>query len=124
MPFRGGRAHRIFRLHFKDGVVGSFDWAPGGKRFVVSTEFNGFGFGQPDPQLGTLLIGRGGHFIRRVATDAQNPVWSPNGRKIAFSTGDGLHTPVLTMDTRGRHRHRVIDFPSTIVRALAWLPSA
>jgi Tol biopolymer transport system component len=124
MPSRGGPARRVFRPGFKDGVVGSFDWAPSGKRFVVTTEFNGFGFGKPDPQLGTLVLTSGGHFLRRIATDAQNPVWSPDGRKIAFNTGDGLHTPILTMDTRGGHRRRAIDFPSTIVRAIVWLPRA
>jgi Tol biopolymer transport system component len=123
MSSAGGRAHRIFHPAVTSGVVSSFGWAPGGKRLVVTTESDD-AFPPASAQLGTLVINRRGRFLRRIATDAQDPVWSPDGRHIAFHTGDGLHTPILTMDPRGNHRHRVFDFPSTIVRAIAWLPTS
>ena len=62
------------------------DWSPSGRRLLLVRPDNNVGapFGR------ILMVGAGGRVLRRVgsANDRAHPVWSPDGRWIAFSGFD------------------------------------
>jgi Tol biopolymer transport system component len=68
------------------------------------------------------IITRHGKLVRRFARFGNNPVWSPDGRRIAFVGSDGLTTPVLTIRSKGGAAHRVMSFPTDYVASIAWMP--
>jgi Tol biopolymer transport system component len=83
---------KIFRrLTPRNLDAGNPDWAPNGKRIV----FNSFYEGQSESELYTIRPdGTGMHRIRREHKNnyAFDPVWSPDGGRIAF-----VHTSSKTL---------------------------
>lgn len=72
--------------------AGNPDWAPDGKRLV----FNSFYEGQSESELYTIRPdGTGMHRIRKEKTHnyAFDPVWSPDGGRIAFVHASGSTPP-------------------------------
>jgi dipeptidyl aminopeptidase/acylaminoacyl peptidase len=77
------------------------DWSPDGRRLLVV---------RPDPRLtfagstGRIyIVEANGHVVRRVGTNnsLSNPVWSPDGRWLAFDGFDfGVHRRRLTVHAR------------------------
>jgi dipeptidyl aminopeptidase/acylaminoacyl peptidase len=70
--------------------VGDFSWSPDGKRIAFSAT--------RDPALSSgdtsdiFLVNVSDKMVKRLVTTKgpdQNPVWSPDGREIAFITSDG-----------------------------------
>jgi TolB protein len=67
-------------------------------------------------QAGSLYVVRadGGHLVKlnpsgtSVGAPFGSPAsWSPSGRTIAFAAGSGGRSAVFTIDTQGRHLHRI-----------------
>lgn len=72
VPMKGGRATRIWRS--RGAHAGKVAWAPSGRFVVVAT------------RRGLVSMTRAGMNVVRLTRTGNDvaPVWSPNGRKIAF----------------------------------------
>ena len=52
-----------------------------------------------------------------------SPVWSPDGTRIAFVSGDKFHLRLFTMDGDGSHVRQLLDSPELqIIRPPRWSP--
>jgi Tol biopolymer transport system component len=76
-------------------TVESVDWAPDGRRLV-------FGY-TSDGWRRVASIRPDGRGFRRLALNGSAPVYSPDGRQIAFSDGGIL----MTMRADGKRQHRI-----------------
>jgi TolB protein len=87
-------------------------WSPDGKRLLLARDAKGSGVDlftiRPD--------GRGLRHLAREAVGVFSPVWSPNGRHIAFL---GRNNALYLIDPEGRHRRR---FAGTFGSRLSWSP--
>ena len=92
---------RIRRLTDNGRQDSSADWAPGGHRLVFLRSRGEFSY-----DIWTMRIKRRrGRLIRDDLLGPNGPVWSPNGRKIAFA--DGGNYAIYVMDPDGSNRRRV-----------------
>jgi Tol biopolymer transport system component len=78
------------------------DWSPSGQRIVFYNESSNKG-------LRIFTIRPDGTDRQLVAQDGEDPVWSPDGRKIAF-TRDGH---VYTVNPDGTGESEVLGTPET-----------
>src|SRR4051794_37500779 len=132
VPAAGGKQRLLYRPPSKNEGIASFDWSPDGRQLVLDVQDNGPGcegippgvpcYQPPTNELGMTIISRRGQLVRRFGRDGYNPIWSPDGRRIAFMGHDGLTTPILTISSQGGAAHRVMSFPSDYVASIAWLP--
>jgi TolB protein len=58
------------------------------------------------------------------AVDQQYPAWSPDGRHLAFASGDQLsfNQLIYVIDANGQNQKALIDQPGHIYYTLAWSP--
>jgi TolB protein len=91
-------------------------WSPTGKELAIDTLTNG-----------VYVIGADGGRPRRVTNgDGSLPVWSPDGRRIAYSQFTTLphrtsRDDLFVVDADGGHAHRLVP-PILRSRAPAWSP--
>jgi Tol biopolymer transport system component len=137
---RGGRARVLYRPRYAYGAVGRIDWSPDGRRLVMDVTVE-----RPDcegcsPQelppaptpsekkyAGIDVIRADGSGIRRLSQDGGAPVWSPDGRRVAFvcsnASPSSLGTVgVCVIDQRGRHRRQIFTTPRELWAPISWLP--
>src|SRR3954465_1128373 len=86
---------------------GNADWSPNGKLLVFHS--NNYHFRKRSEIWVVKPNGKGRRRLRRLhrGRDYQ-PVWSPNGRRIAFGhDGPGVLQNLWTMRSNGRHAHAI-----------------
>jgi Tol biopolymer transport system component len=88
------------------------DWSPDGSMVVFARSVDGAG-------RGLYIVQRAGTGLRQLTSrDDRSPVWSPNGKTIAFTRTEGGLDSVRTIDLpTGRSRVLVIS-----ARDPAWSP--
>jgi len=120
---------RGYRLSVADAATGAvrltdltvkwyrrqWDWSPDGERFAYVAS------------NGSLRVAAwDGTGVRELAPSAYDPQWSPDGREIAFSTGEwscsGASSDVELIDADGTNL-RVLTRPGEIRVEPAWSPS-
>jgi Tol biopolymer transport system component/DNA-binding winged helix-turn-helix (wHTH) protein len=90
------------------------DLAPDRSEFLVQTDApNSSG----DPEL-WLLPSVGGSPRRLSNLSGRDPIFSPDGRKIAYSKVDGIYV----CDRNGSNEHKLLSLPSNYSWGLAWSP--
>ncbi|MCI0859006.1 MAG: PD40 domain-containing protein [Chloroflexi bacterium] len=95
----------------------AFSWSPDGKRIVSDLAF----FDQRhivaanDDGTWEILLTEAG-----VNTD---PIWSPDGQKIAYSSTDGGYWDIYVMDVDGGNPTRITNHPARDVNP-AWSPDS
>jgi Tol biopolymer transport system component len=109
---RGRRPHRLYRPPFAGGTVNALDWSPDGRNLVVEMRITLLGRaaapGDPRRYVGIGVLSRDGRKYKRLTKTGFNPVWSPDGRRIALDR-PGDRGPVLwMMDGRGRHQRKLL----------------
>jgi TolB protein len=82
--------------------------------FDLATGHGGIDVVRPD--------GSGLRDLVPAAPDAIDPVWSPDGRHIAYVRGgdSGFHTDVWVADADGTHQHRLTRFDTVSPTGIAW----
>jgi hypothetical protein len=80
-------------------------WAPNGSRFAYTCP------GQRFTERGIWTIrtdGSGRRLVPTHAVSAFSPTWSPNGKQLAFATGElGGHSSIYVVDLNGQHERRL-----------------
>lgn len=119
-----GEATRVTEGDFH---VGSFDWSPDGERFVVAH--------QPDPRLDVgsetadlATVPASGGALRPLVTLGGvegSPLWSPDGRWIAFSGEGGQPEPVglgdlYVVPADGGQPRKLAETPDRSPNLLGW----
>lgn len=124
-----GKRRVLYRPPSRNEAVSWFDWSPDGRQLVVDVEDNGMGCeGAPPPcyqppadELGIAIVDRHGRLVRHFDQEGSLPIWSPDGRRIAYTASSGLAMSVLTMPATGGAPRRAMSFPG-YVQSLAWMP--
>jgi Tol biopolymer transport system component len=102
------------------------DWAPGGRKLVLIRPLPRLTFDAPIGRMYT--VGAGGHGLHRVGgpSDALSPIWSPDGRWIAFA---GSESGVFAKRLGSRAPARIVmetqfgsEGASTVAFDPAWRP--
>jgi TolB protein len=79
----------------------------------------------PNSRPAVYIVHPDGSGRRLIATDAFSPSWSPDGKLLALSDGDGSlfsdHTPVVLRVSSGKKLHLVFG-PSGLSDSIAWSP--
>jgi Tol biopolymer transport system component len=135
---RGGRARSLYRPRYAYGSVDSFDWSPDGRRIVMRVNVQ-----QPDcegcsPQEvqppptpseskydGIDVIRSDGSGIRRLIQYGNSPVWSPDGRQLAYVCGESSprgQLGVCVIGSRGGRPHQIFTTPVQLWPPLNWIP--
>jgi Tol biopolymer transport system component len=98
---QGNHLRRITPLRLN---AGNPDWSPNGRRIVFNSSFEG----QGKVELYTVRAGGGG--LRRVRRERKSfsfdPVWSPDGTRIAFVHG-GRTPHIWTVEADGTKMRQV-----------------
>jgi len=91
------------------------DWNPTAMQFVCKTCDRN--------KCGLFVINSDGSGRRMISQypDDQNPAWSPDGRRIAFTSPRDGNWEIYVMDADGSNQRRVTNNPSTDA-VPAWLP--
>ena len=127
---RGGGAHRVYRPSSPGEAVQALDWSPDGRRLVLQIENDAMGcegapspcYQPPNDELVMTIIDRQGRLVKRLVY-GQSPVWSPNGRQIAFGSPNESGRPdyeISEVDVSTGHVTRLFTTSSTF--SIAWLP--
>ncbi len=119
--------HFVRRLTAGDYDVRSFDWSPDGRTLAFQR--------QPDPRIATGMIagdiatvpsdsGPVKAIVERAGVDAE-PLYSPDGRTIAFVSNGGRPEPVHLMDvwvvpSSGGEPRRLGDTPDRAASLVGW----
>jgi dipeptidyl aminopeptidase/acylaminoacyl peptidase len=97
VPASGAAAPRRMTYGTRDTAP---RWAPDGKRLVFLRSIEKDGKPQP-PQIYLLQMGGGeARALTDAASGAGNPVWSPDGRQIAFTSATGIADGKKTDDAK------------------------
>jgi Tol biopolymer transport system component len=109
---RSASAHQLYG----EDVVPSLDWSPTGRQIVFSA-FTGSNGGRTQLYLASV---RTGHVSRLTyaATGATDPVWSPDGRWIAF-VGAIAPDRIYLLSTQ---THRIHALGNATGMTLGWSP--
>jgi TolB protein len=104
----GSHLHRITPPRLN---AGNPDWSPGGKRIVFNSSFEGQG------AVEIYTVRPEGSGLRRLRREPEHefsfdPVWSPDGRRIAFVHGSARGLPhIWTMKRNGTGVRRLTRGP-------------
>jgi tricorn protease len=101
---------------YGEDEVPSLDWAPSGRQIVFSA-FTGGNGGLRQLYLASVRTGQVTR-LTYTATGATNPVWSPDGRWIAF-VGDVAPDRLYLLSSR---THRIHAVGAATGLDLAWSP--
>ena len=90
-------------------------WSPTGRQLAVSTFTGPFYQPGPTPKSSSVFTARSdGTQFRRIARNASQPAWSPDGRKIVFvrlvARGN---SEIFVMNADGTHQRRLTFNPGT-----------
>jgi lysophospholipase L1-like esterase len=102
-------------------------WSPSGQQIAYSRNINGFVNGSPEVHIDVYKINADGTGDTRLTTGvyADNPIWSPDGTKIAydvFNTGTG-GSQIYIMNADGSNPHAVASSDSGYDEAApVWSP--
>jgi Tol biopolymer transport system component len=92
-------------------------WSPDATRVAIAT--------RPyyESSAGTLYLVAIDGSPTTVVADARNPIWSPDGRFLAFLSGDGDGTRIDMANADGSGRRSVTDDAVRPDGQIAWLPT-
>jgi dipeptidyl aminopeptidase/acylaminoacyl peptidase len=121
-PDRGTQAPQLFRIHVSGTGLGQIT---SGRRPANDPVFAPDGTQLAFARLGSglFVVNVDGSALRRLTGNGYDryPVWSPNGRLIAFVRGARSGYHLWVMSANGKRQHRLRQAPSTAGRA-AWTP--
>jgi TolB protein len=121
-PDRGTQAPQLFRIHVSGTGLGQIT---SGRRPANDPAFAPDGTQLAFARLGSglFVVNVDGSALRRLTGNGYDryPVWSPNGRLIAFVRGARSGYHLWVMSANGKRQHRLRQAPSTAGRA-AWTP--
>ena len=123
--YRRGRASSVFSMRPDGselrvlGMGGSPCCSPDGTRILVVRFFNDTG------RFEIVLASADGKFLKRVTKseteDSTSPAWSPDGKRIAFQSGEFNNPSIYVMNADGSDRLRITPDKSND-RGPAWSP--
>ena len=105
-----------------DEQVTSFSWSPAGDRFAVTLEAT-----QGDRLINDVFVlALDGSDLTRLTSQgaSRDPVWSPNGRKVAFAQGWGSNTRTMVMASDGSQIRPIPIEYKGFTDPLAWSPDS
>lgn len=107
MTIGGGKMHRLTRSR---AVESSPSWSPDSRALAYSSDSS-----EGKPQIYT--IGRSGGSPQRITTGmfsryCTSPVWSPDGKKIAFVAKKGGNFEICVYDLETRNTYQITNNPS------------
>jgi Tol biopolymer transport system component len=120
MPPDGGEPHLLHpRLEERFRLVESGRWSADGSRlvcnFIARDGRDGFGFADLDPDTGTARD------IKLVEGSGERPVWSPDGRFLAYEAVSEGSWDLWLADAEGRNPRRLTTDPGN-ERSPVWSP--
>jgi Tol biopolymer transport system component len=130
----GGKPKLVYRPSFAYGHVLALDWSPDARRLVLQITEDPPACMEcpvpgpaPDPRArlrtGINTIDVDGRGLRRVAPDGQGPVWSPDGRWIAFRQSGAPNFALWVKPARGGSARMVLTYKSGFGgTGPTWLP--
>jgi TolB protein len=102
IPATGGRPTMLTHSQFGDAYF-SPAWSPDGSQLAFENSVIPADGASPEPgrQYGVYVIDADGTQQHLVAANGEAPAWSPDGRQIAFETGQDIF--VMNADGSGEH---------------------
>lgn len=93
-------------------------WSPDGTRLTFLSR------PASDKQSGTMIVDREGGEIMSLAPSGIEAVWSPDGKKLAFTMSNVSGHRIWMMNPDGSDKHAITpDTPGIIPMVLSWRPS-
>ena len=133
-PPQGAEGYEVLRR--EENYVRGQGWiekgtpSPDGKQIAVSMETNERRKAIRNPFRRLISVENPVIFIynyetktSKYLTDGQEPTWSPDGKKIAFSRLDGEHCYIYVMNVDGGAPRRITFDPDAWDRMPCWSPS-
>jgi len=129
MSATGRDVRLLYRPPSTNAAVRSFDWSPDSRQLVVNIQDNGQDCEgalpgtpcaePPAEELVMTIIDRRGRLVRRLVPGTY-PVWSPDGREIAYGVPLRTTVAISALPAAGGRPRRLFTVPDAL-SSLAWL---